>query len=306
MLRSFLLLDAVSPGFRPEHLLTFRMVLVPSSSGSGYYRSDRPAPGPGVLSGSDVSVVSDGYFHTMGIPLLAGREFEERDRADAPEVAILNQTAARQNFPGESPIGRRMHVFWTGPPEVDIIGVAADVHHNGLDATPDPCLFLPQAERPAGWASLLVRVSDERGVVEAVRQRVHAVAPHQEIAEVQSMDSILSDSLARPRLDSTIFIVFGAVALILACVGIYPVISYSLEQRTREMGIRLALGGLGAAALLTRCLASLLYTIQPMDPLVYAGVTLLLAACALASCYFPARHATRVDPRWSCANNKSG
>jgi putative ABC transport system permease protein len=363
MLRSFVLLDSVDPGFRSERLLTFRMVLVPSGwksfddllaqraalieqmltrirtlpqvtaassisflplsgsqSGSGYYRTDRPAPRPGVLSGGDVSVISDGYFHTMGIPMLAGREFEPRDRAGATEVAILNQSAARQNFPSENPVGKRMHVEWTGPPEVEIIGVASDIRHSGLDTAPTPCLFLPQAQRPAGWASLLVRVSDERGVIEAVKEQMHAVAPHQGIEEVQTMDSVLSASLARPRLDAAIFAVFGAVALLLACVGIYAVISYSVAQRTREMGIRLALGatpnsilrhvlreglvlcgagiivGIGGAALLTRYLTSLLYVVRPMDAVVYTGVTLLLAACALTGCYFPARHATRVDP----------
>lgn len=363
MLRSFVLLDSVNPGFRPERLLTFRMVLVPSGwktfdellaqraaliqqmltriralpqvaaassisflplsgsqSGSDYYRSDRPAPRPGTPNGGDVSVISDGYFQTMGIPMFAGREFEERDRAGAPQVAILNRTAARQNFPGENPIGKRMHVFWTGPPEVEIIGVASDIRHSGLDTAPGPCLFLPQAQRPAGWASLVVRVSDERGVIEAVKQQMHAVAPHQGIEGIQTMESVLSDSLARPRLDAAVFAVFGGVALILACVGIYAVISYSIGQRTREIGIRLALGatpasvlrhvlreglalcaggiftGLCAAALLTRYLASLLYAIRPMDALVYAGMTLLLALCAIAGCYLPARHATRIDP----------
>jgi putative ABC transport system permease protein len=363
MLRSFILLDAVDPGFRPERVIAFQMVLVPSGwntfdellaqraalieqmlarirtlpqvtsassinflplsgsqSGSGYYRTDRPAPRPGAPSGGDVSVISDGYFRTMGISLLAGREFDERDRAGGPPVAVLNQTAVRRLFPGENPLGKRLHVFWTGPPEVEIVGITADVRHNGLDTAPDPCLFLPQAQRPAGWASLLVRVSDERGVIEAVKQQIHAIAPHQGIEKVQTIESVVAASLARPRLDAAVFTVFGAVALILACVGIYAVISYSVAQRTREMGIRLALGatpasilrqvlregltlcgsgiivGLVAAVLLTRYLASLLYTVRPMDGLVYAGVTLLLGTCALAGCYFPACRATRLDP----------
>ncbi len=364
MLRSFALLNAVDPGFRPDRLLTFRMVLVPSGwktfdelltqraalieqmlarirtlpqvtsassisflplsgsqSGTAYYRTDRPAPPLGAMPGGDTSVVSDGYFRTMGIPLVAGREFEERDRSGSPQVAILNQTAARRNFPGENPVGKRMHVDWTGPPEVEIVGVAKDVRHNGLENSPDPCLFLPQAQRPAGWASLLVRTADDpAGVVAAVKQQIHVVAPHQGIEEVQTMERVMSDSLARPRLDATIFAIFGGIALLLASVGIFAVISYSVEQRTREMGIRIALGavpgailrqvlreglalcavgvaiGLGAAFLLTRYLTTLLFAIRPTDTLVYTVVSLVLAASALAGCYFPARHATRVDP----------
>jgi len=292
-----------------------------SDSATWYYRADRPAPAPGAERGGDVSVIADAYFRTMGIPILAGREFEERDRAGAPQVAVLNQAAVRENFPGENPIGKRVHIWWTGPPEVEIIGVAADVRQSGLDSAPAPCLFLPQAQRPAGWASLLVRTGgDPASVIAVVKEQVHSVAPHQGIEEIETMEKVMSDSLARPRLDAAVFAVFGVVALLLACVGIYAVISYSVEQRKREMGIRLALGaapgsvlrqvlregftlsaagiaiGLAASLLLTRYLETLLYAIRPTDSLVYASVSLLLAISSLAGCYFPARRATRVDP----------
>ena len=364
MLRSFALLNAVDPGFRPQRLIAFRMVLVPSGwktfddllaqraamieqmlrhiralpqvasassisflplsgtqSGSDYSRADRPAPPPGAGTGGDVSVISDGYFRTMGIPLVAGREFDERDRAGAPQAAILNQTAARQHFTGENPVGKRMRVFWTGPPEVEIVGVAGDVRHGSLDSRPDPCLFLPQLQRPSGWASLLVRTSDaSAGVIDAVKQQIHVVAPHQGVEDVVAMERVVNDSLARPRLDATVLGVFGAVALLLACVGIYSVISYSVAQRTREMGIRIALGaapgvilqrvlregfilcaagialGLAAALLLTRYLETLLFAVRPTDLSVYAAVSGLLAVSALTGCYVPARRATRVDP----------
>jgi putative ABC transport system permease protein len=154
--------------------------------------------------------------------------------------------------------------------------VANDVRHNRVENSPDPCLFLPQAQRPAGWAPLLVRTADDpAGVVAAVKQQLHVVAPHQGIEQVQTMERVMSDSLARPRLDAAIFAMFGGIALLLASVGIFAVISCSVEQRT---------------------LATLLYAIPPTDALVYGGVSLALAASALAGCYFPARHATRVDP----------
>ncbi|MBZ5727472.1 MAG: ABC transporter permease [Acidobacteriia bacterium] len=363
MLRSFVLLHEVDPGFRPERLLTLRMMLFPQASsfaqllerraalvagmleriralpqvesaasihmlpltglqsGTWYYRADRPAPPPGDMSGGDVSVVSDDYFRTMGIPLLAGREFDLRDRRGSPHVALLNQAAARANFPGENPIGKRVKVTWSmGPEEVEIVGLAADIRHNALDATPEPCLFLPHAQQPSGFVSLVVRTrAQSLSAVSAVKEQIRAAAPHQGAQEIETMEDVVSASIARPRLDVAILGVFGLLALALAALGIYAVVSYSVEQRTREMGIRLALGaaprsirrmvlreglllalagigaGLAAALGLTRYLASLLYAIRPTDALVYAAVSAVLAA-AIAGCFVPARRATRVDP----------
>ncbi|HUI53550.1 MAG TPA: ABC transporter permease [Bryobacteraceae bacterium] len=365
MLRSFLLLHATDPGFRPERLLTFRMLVVPQQfssfdellvrraamvrdmldrirtlpgvtaassvhllpltgmqSGSWYSRADRPEPPPGSQEGGDVSIVSDDYFRTMGTRLLAGRDFGPRDRMGSPPVAIINQAAARHIFPGENPLGKRLRIWWPpdqGPPE--IVGVVADVHNRGLDMKADPCLFLPQGQKPSGFAALVVRTSgDPLAAVAAVKEQIHAAAPHQGTEEIQTMDSVMAGSIARPRLEATILVVFGLVALTLACVGIYAVISYSVEQRTRELGIRLALGaapmgvlrlviregmtlagagivaGFVAALALTRYLATLLFTVRPTDALVYASVSAVLAAAAMAGCYMPARRATRVDP----------
>ena len=367
MLRSFLLLNSVDPGFRPDHLLTFRMLLLSRGntldeylirradlmqqmldriralpmvrsassihllpmtgmqSGSGYYRLDRPKPALGAMVGGDVSVISDRYFETMGIPLLTGREFDSRDRAGSPLVAILNRTAAAQQFPGESPIGNRMHVEWSrigkGPDEVEIVGVAADIRHSGFDAPIEPCIFLPQSQQPSGFASLLIRTNgDPRGAIAAVKQQIHAAYSSQGTEDIQTMDQVLADYVAKPRLEVAVLTVFGALALLLACVGIYAVISYSVEQRTREMGIRLALGaapysilrmvlreglwlaligiaaGVAASLALTRYLQTLLFAIRPTDPLVFALVAAILAISAAAGCYFPARRATRVDP----------
>jgi len=290
-------------------------------SGTSYNRVDRPTPTIGAGTGGDYSAISDGYFRTMGIPILAGREFDTRDRNGAPDVAILNQAAAQLIFPGENPIGQRLRVDMYRTPVVEIVGLAADVHHHGLGSAAVPCLFLPQAQAPNGFASLVVRTSGEpAAVIAAVKQQMREVAPDQGVQDINTMEELISISLARPKLQTTLMGIFGAIALILACVGIYAVVSYSVEQRTREMGIRLALGaaprsilrlvvgeglwmacagilaGLAGAILLTRYLATLLYAIRPTDTLVYGAVSALLFAAALAGCYVPARRAIRVDP----------
>jgi len=361
MVRSFILLRHVDPGFRAENLLTFRMNLMAAApdfsqfqarrawlarqmidrvralpgvraassihllplsgdnSGSWYSRADRPAPPP-AQGGGDVSVISDGYFRTMGIPMLAGREFEERDRAGSPLVAIINQRLARMAYPGEDPIAKHLRVSWGRDVEVEIVGVAADIHHNGLESPPDPCLFLPQAQYPSGAFALVVRTDGSPGVAPAVLAQIHQVNPSQGVWEIRSMESLLAADTAKPALETTLISLFGFLALALACVGIYAVVSHSVEQRVREMGIRLALGaapnvllravlreglllasvGIAAGSLaaiaVTRYLASLLYAVRPTDPLVYASVAFILTATALAGCYFPARRATRVDP----------
>jgi putative ABC transport system permease protein len=365
MLRSFILLNAVDPGFRPERLVTFRMVLFShastmeqviarratlvaqmidrirvlpgvaaassihllpmtggGNSGTWYSRADRPAPPPASNSGGDVSIVSDDYFRTMGIPIAAGREFDAHDSAGSPRVGVLNRTAAQQIFPGENPVGKRLRVAWgPGPNEVEIVGITADIHHRGLDGTPEPCLFMPQAQQPSAFVSLLVRTAaNPVSLIPAVKEQIHAVYPSQGIQDIQTMEEVVAGSIARPKLDATILGVFGAMALALACLGIYAVISYSVEQRMREMGIRLALGaapagilgmvlgegmtlaaagiaaGIGASLGLTRYLSSLLYAVKPADPAVFGAVTMVLALAAAAGCYFPARRATRVDP----------
>ncbi len=363
MMRSFLALNSIKPGFRPEHLLTVKMTLTPpiqtyeelvarrrtmvgqilervralplvtaassihilpmggGNSGTGYGRADRPLPPPGATDGGEVSIVSDDYFRTMGIPISAGREFNLRDRPGATRVAILNESAVRHFFPGEDPIGKQMRVDWGPNNVVDIVGVSADIRHNSLDIPPYPCLFMPQAQQPQAFCSLLVRTAGEpTSLIGAVKDQIRAVAPSQGTAEIQTMEQVMADSIARPRLEMTLLGIFGVLALSLACVGIYAVISYSVEQRMREMGIRLALGaapsgilrmvlreglllaaiGISAGLLLavgmTRYLATLLYTVRPTDPAVFASVSVVLAMAAAAGCFFPARRATRVDP----------
>lgn len=365
--RSLLQLTRVDPGFRAERVLTLRMLLLPSkymeparrvavvdrilervsalpgvaaassihflpltggNSGTGYYRLDRPAPPPGSSSGGEVSVVSPGYFRAMAIPLIVGRDLDARDTLDAPRVAVINQSLARRFFPGEDPIGKRLHVSWggkhtgrLGPPEFEIVGIAGDVHHGGLHLPVEPTLFLSHRQEPNFVSALVIRTAgDPLTLAAAVRAEIRAVDPEQGVSHVQTLDALVADAVARPRLQTALLGAFALLALVMACVGLYGVLAYAVEQRRREMGVRLAIGatpgairrlivfeglrltaiglvlGLVGALAVTRQLEALLYDVRPADPLVFAGVAALLLAVATAACLVPARRAMRLDP----------
>ena len=358
MVRSFLRLARVDPGFHAENVLTLRMLLLPvrdpafhaqavdqmlqhiralpgvlsagsigilpmqgTNSGTWYYPAERPEPPFNRRPEGDVSIITPGYFRALGIPVLQGRDFNDHDRPGAPLVAILNQAAARMLFPGENPIGKRVRVWWSQTSPVQIVGVAADIRHSQLNTPPDPCLFMPNDQQPFPFSSLVVRtVGDPAAVTAAIRQQIREVDADQGVAEVESMQQLVADSIARPRLETWLLSAFGFVALSLACLGIYGVIAYSVTQRAREIGIRVALGatrplvfrmilaggfrltafglaaGLAGAALLTRFLRGLLFEIRPNDPVTLLVVIALLACVALLACYFPAARAVRVDP----------
>jgi putative ABC transport system permease protein len=361
MARSFIALNRVDPGFRAEHVLTMRMLLLPSKyapdinaraavvermlqsiravpqvvsaasihllplsgtmSGSSIYRLDRPEPAPGSMPSAGFSVISDGYFRTMGIPLIAGREFDTRDRAGAPLVAVLNQAAARMLYPGEDPIGKQIAVFWNGPPEARIVGVARDTHFQGMHVDSGPFVFLPNAQRPNLFNALVIRTAAEPSlVIAAVREAIRNADPDQGVLETATMDQRVADSMARPRMQTVLLGGFGVLALALACIGIYGVLAYAVSQRIREMGLRIALGaaparilreilssglrfavlglviGTAAAVGLTRFLETLLYAVRPTDPEVLAGAIVVLLAVSASACLVPARRAARVDP----------
>jgi putative ABC transport system permease protein len=361
MARSFLELNRVDPGFRPERLLTMRMLLVPArygsdlharaavveqmlekirslpqvtaaasihllplggiGSGSGVERGDRPPPAPGTGHGAGFSVISDGYFQGIGIPLIAGREFDERDRMGAPMVAVINQAAARMLYPGEDPIGKQLLVDWDGPPQAQIVGIAADSRFEGMQVQPEPFVFLPNSQRPSLFCGLIVRTSgDPVTMGAAVREAMRSVDRDQGVLETSTMERRITNSVAQPKLQTILLGSFGVLALVLACIGIYGVLAYSVSQRTREMGVRLALGaspgtvlgeilsgglrltglglfiGLGTALALTRYLEALLYSVRPTDPAVFALAIFTLVVVAMVACYVPARRAARVDP----------
>jgi len=271
---------------------------------------------------TNVSIVSPGYFQTMAIPLLQGRDFAASDKADAPGVVIINSYLARRYFPNENPVGKRVDMGFRAGSLLQIIGVAADERHDTLQADLHPGMYLPysQADKFLPLILLLRSSSDPAQVVSAIRQQVRGLDPQLPVYDVKTMNQVLSTAVARPRFMTFLLVVFAAVAVLLATVGIYGVMSYTVLQNTRETGIRLALGAqasdifklvvgkglililfgvlIGAAGAfgLTRLMTSLLYGVTATDPLTFISVSLTLVVVALLACYIPARRATKVDP----------
>ncbi|HEX8696734.1 MAG TPA: ABC transporter permease [Longimicrobium sp.] len=265
-------------------------------------------------------VASPGYFRAMGIPLLRGRPFTDGDAEGSPPVLVVNQAFARRHLPGEDPLGRRVAIGDQPPRE--IVGVVGDVRHRGLDEEAQPEFYVPYLQAPRPELHLVVRAAaaDPARLAPAVRRAVREVAPDALVHETRTMDALLGRSVARRRFHTLLLGSFALTALVLATLGIYGVTAYTVTQRTHEIGIRVALGarrgdvlrlvvgrgmapalagialGLAGALAATRVMAGLLYGVGPGDPPVFAGVSLLLAATALAACYLPARRATGVDP----------
>jgi len=265
----------------------------------------------------------------MGIRLVKGRFFTEQETQSSPRVAVIDEALARQQFPDEEPIGQRL-AGEDGEPSNEIVGVVAHVKHFGLDAEEriKSQLYLPFNQAPAevlpriaGRMNLVLRTTgDPLSLTAAVRREVQALDPNQPVYNVSTMEDTLDQSLATQRLSTTLLMMFACVALVLAAVGIYGVMSYAVTQRRHEIGIRIALGaqgsdvlrlvlkqgllltvcgvalGLVAAYVLSRLMASLLFGVSPTDPLTFALVALALAVVTLAACLIPARRAMKVDP----------
>jgi len=280
----------------------------------------RPPLAPGQALRAGRRNASPDYFRALRVPLKSGRALAPSDAADAPPAAVINEAMARAFFPGEDPVGKRLRTGDNNP-WVTIVGVVGDVRHRGLDVDTRPEMFFPHAQSPSRQMSLVVRSGgDPLALVGAVRERVRAVDKDQPVGNVKTMEAWVAESVASRRFAVLLLAAFALVAAGLAAVGIYGVVSYGVAQRTHELGLRLALGaqrsdvlrlvirqgmkmtlvgaavGLAAALALTRLMAGLLYGVSATDPLVFAGVALLLVAVALLACYVPARRATRVDP----------
>jgi putative ABC transport system permease protein len=281
-----------------------------------------PLP-PGKSTTADYTTVSPSYFHVMRIPLLRGRSFTEQDSPSNPNVAIISETLARRYFPNQDPIGRQMRFGFPPNSNVarEIVGVAGDIRDVALSQEPGPMMYVPFPQAPLYGGEVVVRSSlSASNVAASIRQAVQSIDKDLPVTDVASFPDALGQSISRERFRTLLLGSFSALALVLAAIGIFGVISYSASQRTHEIGIRMALGaqrrdvlylilghgaklallGLGIgvvlAFLLTRLIASLLYGVSATDPLTFGGVFLVLLGVAVTACYIPARRATRVDP----------
>ena len=272
--------------------------------------------------------VGSTYFETVRAEIVRGRSFTAQDDQDHPGAAIVNEAFVRHYFPNEEPLGRRLK---PGPPgriwdgerltSFEIVGVVRDVKFDGLAAPSEPAYYLPASQAPLGDMTILVRTSsDPRAVISSLRQAVWAIDPNQPLSNINTLTQIVSESIARPRLNMLLMMLFGGLALLLSAVGIYGLLSYAVTQRTQELGIRMALGanvtdvlklvlkqgmllaligeaiGLAGAFALTRLMSGLLFGVTPTDVTIFAGVVVVLTLTALLACYLPARRATKVDP----------
>jgi putative ABC transport system permease protein len=365
LVRSFVRLIGVDPGFDTVHLLTFKVTLPNSKYGTDPLRMAffqqllaKLAAVPGVHSASmesfppltglgaatavhvlsqpslalsdlpvaNVRVVGPDYLATMNIPLRAGRFFNAQELAEEKHVTIINQAFADKYIRGVNPLGQQAAIYMKSLDEKEIkpseiIGVVGDVHQMGLDVSPEPTVYWPHSELVMSGMTILLRTtSDPLKLVATARDELQQLDPELPMAAVVTMDQLLADSLSRSRFTMLLLGIFSAVALVLAAVGIYGLIAYSVTQRTQELGIRIALGaqrrdvlrlvlgqgarltllgvalGILAALAFSRLLASMLFDVSATDPLTYAGVAGLLAVVALLACFIPARRATRVDP----------
>ncbi|MEK6410064.1 MAG: ABC transporter permease, partial [Acidobacteriota bacterium] len=298
-----------------------RLPLTPGNSGRGLTIEGWQDDGSGNSPSADYRVISPDYFRSMGIPLSKGRDFTDRDTSDAARVGIVNEAMARRYWPDEDPLGKRLRIDDDDDPWMEIVGVVADVKHFGLDSQSRTELYVPCSIDPWPFMTIVVRGgSGSAGLANAMRNEVWAVDKDLPVPDIKTMEQLLSDSVARRRFNMLLLGIFGGVALVLAAVGIYGVMSYSVTQRTHEIGIRMALGarqsdvlklvvgqgmalalvgvgiGLAAAFALTRVLTSLLFAVDATDPATFVIISILLAGVALAACLAPARRAMKVDP----------
>jgi len=282
----------------------------------------QPKVPPGQELGTGICVTDANYFQAMHIPLKRGRLFTEQETTEMRHVVVVNETFARQNLPGQDPISKRVTINMKDENvPTEIIGVVGDNKHLGLDTEVEPMAYWPHPELAYSSMTLAIRTRGEpKGIAPAARNVIRNLDPEQPVGEVSTMNNLMAKSIARSRFNATLLAVFSLVALVMAAVGIYGVISYSVQLRTHEIGVRMALGarrrdvltlvvkrgivlgligvatGLLASFGLTRLIATLLFEVTATDTTVFAGVAGALFLVTLIACYVPARRATKVDP----------
>ena len=310
------------PGVRAASAVSFLPFSGPAA-GTGFLIAGRPAPRPGEKAVTVVRTVLPGFFQTTGIPLLRGRDFTAPDNtAGAPHRFVVNQAFVKQYFPNEEALGKSISVEMAREnPYGEIIGVVGDLREGTLDAEPRPTAYYVHTGLPYSFMTFVVRTaSDPLALAGPVSAAIRSLDAEQPVAEIRSMEQVLATTLARQRFNTTLLGAFAALALVLAAVGIYGVVSYAVAERTHEIGVRMALGaraanvlgmvllhglrltamgvlvGLVASLAVTRVMETLLFRVKATDPVTFAGVAAVLLGVALAAVLVPARRATRVDP----------
>ena len=360
LLRSFVTLLRVDPGFDPARTMTMK-VSIPTTkypdaqrqqaffnqlferldalpgviasgstsflpiaglgSATGFEIVGQPKPAPGQAPVTDVRVIANAYFKAMGIPVIRGRTFDPQDDGTNVRRVIINQALANKHFPGQDPVGKSIIVQWNDEAPDEIVGVVGDVRQQDLETAPRATIYWPPGRFTYPFATIAMRTSgDPRTIVSAAVDALHQLDPNVAAADVKTMEEVVDASVAQRRLTMLLLATFAGLALVLAAVGIYGVIAYSVTQRTQEIGIRMALGaqrsavmrlvvgqammlaaiglvtgGIGAW-LLTRLMQKLLYGVTPSDPLTFAAVSAALALVAAIAASVPGLRATRVDP----------
>jgi predicted permease len=270
--------------------------------------------------------VSPGFFDTLRIPLKRGRSFTDLDKSQTTPVAVISEAMARHFWPDQDPIGKRFH-FFGDPKLLEVVGVVGNTVINQIGEDPQPLAYLPLTQDYSPAATLQVRTSgDPRAVIATVRSQIQALDHNLAITNVQTIEEVLDQGLWAPRMAAALLTLFGGLALILAAIGVYGVLSYSVSQQTREIGIRMALGatpagvlrwvigqglrlagmgvllGVVAGLALMHFVGSLLFGVRTYDPETFATVTLVLGIIALLACYLPARRATKINPLLALRN----
>jgi putative ABC transport system permease protein len=309
-----------TPGVESAALVNL-LPLAGSNTAISFTIEGRPALAPGTEPSANYRTISPDYFRVMRMPLLRGRALSDRDTKDTPHVIVINESFAREHFPGEDPIGKRILIGDENPPPREIVGIVGDIRHDALDKEAVSEYYVSCLQNPGRYLYLVARTSlDGAGAALAMRNAIKEVDKNIYVPDVESMEQLLRDSIAGQRFNMLLLGLFAAVALTLAAVGIYGVMSYTVTQRTHEIGVRMALGaqqkdvlklvvgqgmllalagvaiGVGASLFLTELMSSLLYGVSATDPVTFLLISVILTGVALGACYVPARRATKVDP----------
>lgn len=310
------------PGVRSAGMVNFLPLYGGLGSSTGFKIEGRPEPPPGQGPSCDVRVVDGAYFPTLGIPILRGRNFSQQEEREAKRVILINEALARKYFSNEDPIGQRLDVaMFENPVVTEVIGVVGNVRYDSLIDEAPPAVYFPHPELAYPFMTLVLRTDgDPTAIAPAVQREIRALDPNQPVSDVRTMDQVMSEAVSRSRFNTLLLALFAALATLLSAVGIFGVMNYSVALRTREIGLRLAVGaqprqvlvlvlkqgllltvvglvvGLAAAFALTRLLTGLLFGVEAADATTFVTISVLLVLVSLLACYLPARRAMRIDP----------